>query len=354
MKTDIDTLLRTLIIKDASDLHLQDGSPPIFRIHGELSVTDLSPLTSEEIEDRFVNTVMSDEQKGQFNRDHHIDLSYSVPGIARFRVNVFKQKGCVGAVMRAIPFEIPTIDELGLPAVIMELASRPNGLVLITGPTGSGKSTTLAAILDYINEHRKAHIITVEDPIEFLFTNKSCLINQREVGKDTNSFAAALRDALREDPDVILVGEMRDLETISNAITAAETGHLVLATLHTNDAIQTVDRIIDVFPPHQQAQIRTQLAATLQGVVSQRLLRKSDGTGRVGAYEIMLITHAIRNLIKTGKTPQITSVMQTGRELGMRTMIRALDELCREKVITREEAMKVVEDPKAFENERGE
>jgi len=352
MKTDIDTLLRTLIIKDASDLHLQGGSPPIFRINGELSVTDLSPLTSEEIEDRFVNTVMDKEQKEQFNRDHHIDLSYSVPGIARFRVNIFKQRGSVGAVMRAIPFEIPSTDDLGLPTVIKKLADRSNGLVLITGPTGSGKSTTLASIIDYINEHRKAHIITVEDPIEFLFTNKSCLINQREVGKDTNSFAAALRDALREDPDVILVGEMRDLETISNAITAAETGHLVFATLHTNDAIQTVDRIIDVFPPHQQAQIRTQLAATLQGVVSQRLLRKSDGTGRVAAFEIMLITHAIKNLIQTGKTHQIYSAMQTGREQGMLTMARSLKKLCRESVITKEEAMKIVDDPKTFEDMR--
>ncbi len=348
MKTDIDTLLRTLVIKKASDLHLQAGSPPIFRIHGELEITDLAPLTSEEIEARFVDTIMDKEQKKKFEDDHHIDLSYAVPGVARFRVNVFQQRGNVGAVMRVIPYEIPTIDELGLPPIVKELASNPHGLILVTGPTGSGKSTTLAAIIDYINARDKAHIITIEDPIEFAFAGKSCLINQRELGKDTNSFADALRDALREDPDVILVGEMRDLDTISNAITAAETGHLVFATLHTNDAAQTVDRIIDVFPTDQQEQIRTQLAATLLGVVSQTLLKKKDGTGRVAAFEILVANGAVRNLIKTGKTNQINSILQTGRQEGMRLLAQSLKELCRDDIVTAEEAMSKVTEPKEF------
>jgi len=283
MKINIDTLLRTLVIKKASDLHLQAGSRPIFRVHGELVFSDLAVLSSDDIE-RFVYSIMDKDKQERFKRTNHIDLAYSLSGIARFRVNVFRQRGCVGAVMRVIPFEISTLDELGLPPIVKELASKPNGLVLVTGPTGSGKSTTLAAIIDYINTNREAHIITIEDPIEFLHTNKCCVINQRELGTDTESFAVALRDALREDPDVILVGEMRDLETISNAITAAETGHIVFATLHTNNAAQTVDRIIDVFPTHQQPQIRTQLSATLRGVIAQILLRKKDGSGRGAAF----------------------------------------------------------------------
>ena len=349
MKTDIDTLLRSLVIKKASDLHLQAGSPPVFRIHGELTVTDLAALTSEEIEEMFVNSILDEEQQETFKRTHHIDLSYSVPGVSRFRVNIFKQRGNVGAVIRVIPFEIPTIDELGLPPVIKELAAKPHGLVLVTGPTGSGKSTTLAAIIDYINSIRKDHIITIEDPIEFHFANKNCLINQREVGKDTESFATALRDALREDPDVILVGELRDLETISNAVTAAETGHLVFATLHTNDASQTLDRLVDVFPPHQQEQIRTQLAATLQGVIAQTLLRKKDGSGRVAAFEILVVNTAIRNLIKTGKTHQIYSAIQTGQQEGMQLLTQALKELCQEGIVSKEEAISKITDAKEFE-----
>ena len=349
MKTDIDTLLRTLVIKKASDLHLQADSPPIFRIHGELSVTDLAPLTSEEIEERFFNSILDEEQKETYKRTHHIDLSYSVPGVSRFRVNIFKQRGNVGAVIRVIPFEIPSIDELGLPPVIKELAAKPHGLILVTGPTGSGKSTTLAAIIDHINATRKDHIITIEDPIEFHFPNKECLINQREVGKDTESFATALKDALREDPDVILVGELRDLETISNAVTAAETGHLVFATLHTNDASQTIDRLVDVFPPHQQEQIRTQLASTLQGVIAQTLLRKKDGSGRVAAFEILVVDTAIKNLIKTGKTHQLYSAIQTGQEKGMQLLTQALKELCQKGIVSKEEAMSKVTDSKYFE-----
>ncbi|MFA5090031.1 MAG: type IV pilus twitching motility protein PilT [Candidatus Omnitrophota bacterium] len=346
--TNIDILLRTLVIKKSSDLHFQAGSPPIFRVNGELSFSDLSPLSSKEIE-KYVYSIMTKEQKEEFNKSHRFDFSYSVPGIARFRVNVYQQRGCVGAVMRCIPFEIPTVEELGLPPVIKELATKPNGLILVTGPTGSGKSTTLAAIIGYINNNIKGHIITIEDPLEFLHQNKLCEINQREVGIDTDSFAAALRDTLREDPNVILVGEMRDLETISNAITAAETGHLVFATLHTNDAAQTVDRMIDVFPPHQQPQIRTQLASTLRAVIAQKLLRKKDGSGRIAAFEIMIVNSAIKHLIKEGSTSQIYSAIQTGRQEGMQNLEQTLKNLCQDGLISVEEAMRKANDPKALE-----
>lgn len=348
MPANIDILLRTLVVKKASDLHLQAGSPPIFRVNGELHFSDLGILSSKDIE-RYVYSIMNEEQKEAFDKTHRLDLSYSVPGTARFRANIYKQRGCVGAVMRCIPFEIPTIEELGLPPIVKELAMKPNGLVLVTGPTGSGKSTTLAAIIGHINSQIKGHVITIEDPIEFTHQNKSCEINQREVGADTDSFAAALRDCLREDPDVILVGEMRDLDTISNAITAAETGHLVFATLHTNDAAQTVDRVIDVFPPHQQPQIRIQLAATLRGVIAQTLLRKKDGAGRIAAFEIMIANSGIKALIKDGKTGQIVNAIQTGRQDGMQSFEQALDALCKKGVITIEEAMAKVNDPKSFE-----
>ena len=348
MAANIDILLRTLVIKKSSDLHLQAGSPPIFRVNGELSFSDLGILTSKDIE-KYISSIMSEEQRGIFNKTHRFDISYSVPGIARFRVNVYKQKGCVGAVMRCIPFEIPTIEDLGLPPIVKELAMKPNGLVLVTGPTGSGKSTTLAAIIGYINSCLKGHIITIEDPIEFIHENKLCEINQREVGSDTESFASALRDCLREDPDVILVGEMRDLDTISNAITAAETGHLVFATLHTNDAAQTIDRIVDVFPPHQQSQVRIQLAATLRGVIAQTLLRRKDGAGRVAAFEIMMATSGVKGLIKDAKTNQIYTAIQTGRQDGMLPFEQSLEALYRKGVVSLEEAMSKVNDPKSFE-----
>lgn len=348
MAVNIDILLRTLIVKKASDLHFQAGSPPIFRVNGELSFSDLGPLASKEIE-KYAYSIMTKDQQEEFNRIHRLDFSYSVPGIARFRVNVYKQRGCVGAVMRAIPFEIPNIEDLGLPPIVKELATKPNGLVLVTGPTGSGKSTTLAAIIGYINSRLRGHIITIEDPIEFIHQNKLCEINQREVGTDTDSFAAALRDCLREDPDIILVGEMRDLETISNAITAAETGHLVFATLHTNDAAQTVNRIIDVFPPHQQPQIRIQLAASLRAVIAQTLVRKKDGSGRIAAFEIMIVNMAIKNLIKEGKANQIYSVIQTGSQEGMQLLEQSLRPLCENGLISMEEAMSKLNDPKAFE-----
>ncbi|MFA4990191.1 MAG: type IV pilus twitching motility protein PilT [Candidatus Omnitrophota bacterium] len=346
--TNIDILLRTLVIKKSSDLHFQAGSPPIFRVNGELSFSDLSPLSAKDIE-KYIYAIMTKEQREEFERSHHSDFSYSVPGIARFRVNVYQQRGCIGAVMRCIPFAIPTLEELGLPPIIKELATKPNGLILVTGPTGSGKSSTLAAIIGYINNNIKGHIITIEDPLEFMHQNKLCEINQREVGIDTDSFATALRDTLREDPNVILVGEMRDLETISNAITAAETGHLVFATLHTNDATQTVDRVIDVFPSHQQPQIRTQLASALRAVIAQALLRKKDGSGRLAAFEVMIVNSAIRHLIKEGNTHQIYSAIQTGRQDGMQTLEQSLKDFCQAGLISLEEAKGKANDLKSFD-----
>lgn len=297
----------------------------------------------------YVHSISREEHRKRLTEFNHVDISYDLPGVARFRVNIFRQRGHLGLAMRAIPIEVPTVQELDLPPVVVELATKPNGLILVTGPTGSGKTTTLAAIIDFINTNRKAHIITIEDPIEFLHGNKSCMINQREVGLDTPSFSAALRDSLREDPDVILVGEMRDLDTISNAITAAETGHLVFSTLHTNDVAQSVDRIIDVFPPHQQPQIRTQLAASLQGIVAQTLLKKKDGSGRVAAFETLIANSAIKNLIKEGKTNQIYNVVQTSRHENMQLMQDSLKNLYKKGTITLEEAMKNVSNVKAFE-----
>jgi len=351
MKTTyIDTLLRTAVIKKASDLHLQAGSSPIFRVHGELSFSNLDPVTPEDMEN-YVYSLMNEEQKERFKRTWHVDLSYSVSDIARFRANVYRQRDLVGAVLRLIPFEIPTAESLGLPPVIMELAQNPHGLILVTGPTGSGKSTTLAAVIQTINAKRKRHIITIEDPIEYLHTNNLSVVDQRQVGTDTESFSVALRDALREDPDVILVGEMRDLETISNAITAAETGHLVFATLHTNDAAQAVDRMIDVFPAHQQPQVRSQLSLCLQGILSQRLLRRKDGSGRVAAFEILVANNAVRNLIKEGKTNQIYNAIQTGQRDGMQLLRDCLKNLCQKDILSAEEAASQVPDAKAFEVE---
>lgn len=350
MRTDIDILLRTLVIKKASDLHFQAGSPPIFRVNGDLIFSDLESLAPQDVE-KYVYSVMTENQKKEFDTTHRLDLSYSVPGIARFRVNVYRQRGLLGAAMRFIPFEIPTIDELGLPPVVKELAANPHGLVLVTGSSGCGKSTTLAAIASHINSQKKGHIITIEDPIEFIHKNNLCLINQREVGVDTDSFAGALRDALREDPDIILVGEMRDLETISNAVTAAETGHLTFATLHTPDASQAVDRIIDAFPLHQQPQIRIQLAASLRGVIAQTLLRRKDGSGRVAAFEVMKVNSAIRDLIKEGKTNQIYSAIQAGSEEGMQLLEHSLKALYQNGIISLEEAMSKARDPRAFEKE---
>ncbi|NMA69978.1 MAG: type IV pilus twitching motility protein PilT [Desulfitobacterium sp.] len=324
--------IRELLIKaselGASDIHLTVGVPPVFRINGVLTKTS-EVILKPQILQQMAQEIMDTTRYAQFLENGEMDFSYSLPGVGRFRVNAFQQRGTVGLVIRLIPFRVPTPEELNLPNVCIELANLTKGLVLVTGPTGSGKSTTLAALIDYINRTRSAHIVTVEDPIEYIHNHQLSIVNQREVGSDTNSFANALRAALRQDPDVILVGEMRDLETISTAVTAAETGHLVFSTLHTNDATQAVDRMIDVFPPHQQQQMRIQLASVLQGVIAQQLLPRRDKKGRVAAFEILIANPAVRNLIREGKTHQIANVMQTSAKLGMQSMEKAIQDLVR-------------------------
>jgi len=335
MEFDFADLLKEVVARNASDLHLSVGAHPVLRIRGRLMSLNEYPVLSSTMTREIVYSILSNDQRQKLETDWQIDFAYSVPGYGRFRVNAYYQRGSVGAAFRLIPFGLASIDELGLPPVIHEFARKPRGFILVTGPTGSGKSTTLAAIIDEINETREEHILTIEDPIEFLHSHKRCLVNQRELGSDAQSFAAALRAALRQDPDVILVGEMRDLETISTALTAAETGHLVFATLHTQDTAQTVDRIIDVFPPHQQGQVRAQLSVALQGIVTQQLLPTADGSGRVVACEVLVPTPAVRNLIREGKTHQIYSVLQTSSNVGMQTMDAALAKLVREGKITR-------------------
>jgi twitching motility protein PilT len=320
----IQELLDQVLVRDASDLHLTAGAPPTVRIHGDLKPMEEFGKQDPEGIRRMVYSILTQRQRERFEQDLELDTSYSLPGKARFRVNVYFQRDAVGAALRLIPFTIRTVDELGLPPQVMEFARLPRGLVVVTGPTGSGKSTTLASLVDVVNTEREVHIMTVEDPIEYLHRHKRAIVNQREVGADTLSFAQALKHVLRQDPDVILVGEMRDLETISTAITAAETGHLVFATLHTQDAPQTIDRMIDAFPPHQQQQIRVQLSTTLQGVVTQQLIQTWDGRGRVVAAEVLVATPAIRNLIREAKVHQIYSAMQAGAKFGMRTMDHAL------------------------------
>jgi twitching motility protein PilT len=317
-------LLGRLLDLNGSDLHLTAGTPPTVRIHGELERLEDYPLMSPRSLQGMIYAILPQKMRERFEQELELDMSYSLPGRARFRVNVFMQRDAVGAVFRVIPFDIKNIVDLGLPPVAADLARFPRGFVVVTGPTGSGKSTTLAAMVDVVNEERSGHIMTVEDPIEFLHKHKKCVVNQREIGADTHSFSSALKHVLRQDPDVILVGEMRDLETIGTAITAAETGHLVFATLHTQDAPQTIDRIIDVFPPHQQQQVRVQLSTTLQGVVTQQLIPTTDGQGRVAAVEVMIATPGIRNLIREGKVHQIYSAMQAGGRYGMQTMDMSL------------------------------
>jgi twitching motility protein PilT len=320
-------------------VHLKAGLPPVFRIKGDLrTVRDVPPLTRDVIQ-TFAMGIMNDRQRDIFERTWDVDLAYATNDGVRYRVNVFQQRGAVGMVMRLIPPDVPPFEKLNLPAAVLALADSERGMVLVTGVTGSGKSTTLAALVDLANTTRRDHIMTVEDPIEFLHRNKSCLVNQREVGEDTRSFGTALKHVLRQDPDIILVGEMRDLETISVALTAAETGHLVFATLHTQDAAQTVDRVIDVFPPHQQQQVRVQLAGALQGVVCQTLCKTSDGKGRVAANEVLFATAAIRNQIREGKTHQIYSSMQAGAQHGMQTMDQNLAELVRQRKISYEHGL---------------
>ncbi len=320
----VNDLLQRVIDLGGSDLHLSVGLEPCVRVHGELKrLTEFPVMNGSEIR-RMIYAILTQKKREQFEAELELDTSHSIPGLGRFRVNVLQQRNSVGSVMRVIPYEIVPLETLGLPAAVAQLAELPRGLVLVTGPTGSGKSTTLASLVDIVNRTKPHHIMTVEDPIEFLHNHKQSVVNQREVGEDTHSFEKALKHVLRQDPDVILVGEMRDLETIHTAITAAETGHLVFGTLHTQDAPQSIDRIIDVFPSHQQQQVRVQLATALQGVVTQQLLRTPDGRGRVVAAELLIATPAVRNLIREGKTHQIYSAMQAGGRYGMQTMDQSL------------------------------
>ena len=332
-------LLKAMVEKGASDLHITTGSPPQLRIDGRLVPLKTPPLTPVETK-QLCYSILADAQKHKFEEENELDLSFGVKGLSRFRANVFMQRGAVAAVFRTIPFKILTFQELGLPPIISELAKKPRGLVLVTGPTGSGKSTTLASIIDKINTERHEHIITLEDPIEFLHPHKNCVVNQREVGSDTQSFKKALRSVLRQDPDVVLVGEMRDLETIEAALVISETGHLAFGTLHTNSCVQTINRILDVFPPYQQPQIRAQLSFVLEGVVTQNLLSKASGPGRVLAIEVMVPNAAIRNLIREDKVHQIYSAMQMGQsKFGMQTFNQSLASLVQRGMITLEEAL---------------
>ena len=350
MTFQIDDLLRLMVRDGASDLHVKAGSAPGLRIDGQVQAqTELGPLTPE-VTARLARELMSDEQWERFLQEKDIDFSYALPGCARFRVNALHQRNAVGVVIRQIPDEIPDHKTLQLPQVTLDLASKPRGLVLVTGPTGSGKSTTLAAMIDHINQNRQAHIVTIEDPVEFTHVHKSCVVTQREVGGDTRNFQSALRSVLRQDPDVVLVGELRDHETIEAALTLAETGHLTFGTLHTSDAVQTINRIIDVFPSHQQAQVRTMLSFTLEGVFSQKLLPRAGERGRAMAAEIMLATPGIRALIRDGKSHQIYSQVQTGGRLGMRTMAQSLANLVAEGKVRLADAERALSDPSELQN----
>jgi twitching motility protein PilT len=343
----LDQLLLQMLDNRGSDLHLAVGSPPMMRVDGELRPMPFPTMSPRAIQ-TMCYALLTDVQITQFERHWELDFAYSLPGVSRFRVNYHRQRGSMGAVYRTIPMEIPTLDKLNLPLVVRELTQRPRGLVLVTGPTGSGKSTTLAAMVEEINRTQRTHIITIEDPVEFLFNNKLSVVTQREVGADTESFGTALRHVLRQDPDVILVGEMRDLETIATAVSAAETGHLVFATLHTTSAAQTVERIIDVFPPHQQEQIRSQLSNVLEGIVCQTLLPNLDGRGRSCAQEILVCTAAIRTLIRDSKPHQITSVIQASAKYGMQTLDQALKSLVLARKVSLEEAVKKASNPEDF------
>ncbi len=335
----IDDLLEQMVTRNASDLHVTTDTPPVIRVRGAIERLDgFDTLTSDDTQ-QLLYRILSSERQKQLEIKRQLDFSHSIPGLARFRVNVYFQKESLAAAFRLIPDELKTLEELGLPSSLHQLAEKPRGIVLVTGPTGSGKSTTLAALIDEINRNRSEHILTVEDPIEFLHRHKRCIVNQREIGPDATSFAEALKAALREDPDVILVGEMRDLETISTALTAAETGHLVFGTLHTQSAPSTIDRIIDVFPPEGQEQVRIQIAMSLQGVVTQTLLPTADGAGRVPALELLLPDDAVRNLIRQGKVEQIYSVMQTNTAKGMQTMEQSLAQLIQHRIVTPEDGL---------------
>jgi twitching motility protein PilT len=344
----IEELLRTANESKASDLHITVGVPPKMRINGELVTMNYERMMPPDTE-ALMKEVMNDFQQKRFEELGEWDMSFSIPELGRYRVNAYRQRGTVAAAFRVVGTEVPSPDVLGVPPSVIELYNRKRGLVLVTGPTGSGKSTTLAAIIDKVNSKRDCHVITLEDPIEYLHRHKKAMVNQREIGIDSKSYANALRASLREDPDVILVGEMRDFETISVAITAAETGHLVLSTLHTIGAASTVDRIIDVFPPHQQQQIRVQFANVLEAVVSQQLIPTADGHGRVAAFEVLHANHAVRNLVREGKSHQLVSVMQTNRKLGMVTMDEAITQLYYEGQIARDQAVLFAVDPDGME-----
>lgn len=344
----IDSLFRMMKEQGASDLHLSTGSPPIFRLHGEMERLNFKALTHDELQ-TILYEILSDKQREEFEAKHDLDFAYSVEGLARFRGNILMQHRGIAAVFRIIPSKILSADDLNLPEGVRKLTMLKKGLVLVTGPTGSGKSTTLAAMIDLINSTRKEHILTLEDPLEFIHENKMSLFNQRQIGEHSDSFSAALRAALREDPDVILVGEMRDLETISLAMSAAETGHLVFGTLHTNSASKTIDRIIDVFPKDAQEQVRAMLSESLKGVICQQLLRTADGKGRAAALEIMIGTPAIGNLIREGKTFQIPSIIQTARKDGMQLMDQHILDLLKTKRVAPEEAYRCAMDKKQFE-----
>lgn len=339
MIDNMQTILKEAVEKKCSDIHITVGVPPMCRIDGQILPFDGYPVLTAQDTERLCTSLLTPEQLERVRQNGEIDFSYSIAGVCRFRANVYKQRGAYSAALRVLAQKVPTLDDLGLPAVLKELALRPNGIILVTGPTGSGKSTTLAAMIDYINNNRRGHILTLEDPIEYLHKHKRCIVNQREIGEDSKDFVRALRAALREDPDVILVGEMRDLETVSTAISAAETGHLVLSTLHTVNAAQTVDRIIDMFPTYQQQQIRVQLAGVLNGVISQQLMRLMGSPGRIAAQELLIVSDAVRNAIREGKTYQIPSMMQTGIAQGMMPMDYCLSLLVKERKITLQDAM---------------
>jgi twitching motility protein PilT len=348
MSFNLRALLEEMIEREASDLHITAGERPKLRIDGDITDSSVQEVLTPKDTLQLAYSVLTENQKKRFETEDELDFSFGIQNLARFRGNVFKQRGCVAVVIRMIPFNVRTFQDLGLPPVVAKLAEKPRGLILVTGPTGSGKSTTLAAVIDKINKERKGHIITVEDPIEFIHRHQSCIVNQREVGTDTKSFGSALKYALREDPDVILVGEMRDLETISAALTIAETGHLALATLHTNSAAESINRIIDVFPSSQQPQVRAQLAFVLEGVLTPTLLQKASGRGRAMAAEIMVATPAIRALIRDDKVHQIYSAMQAGKKHGMQTMNDALYQLYMSREVTQDECLRVSPEPNEF------
>ncbi|MFH1045939.1 MAG: type IV pilus twitching motility protein PilT [Candidatus Omnitrophota bacterium] len=349
---DLRTLLQVALEKGASDLHITENAPPMLRINGKLNFTDFNKLSREDTKN-LVYSILTDDQKKIFEKTFELDFSFTLPGVQRVRINVHMQRGSVEAAFRLVSLKIRTIRELGLPLIAEELARKPSGLVLITGPTGTGKTTTLAAMVDLINNEKEYIIVAIEDPIEFLHYNKKSVIKQRELYSDTLSFSAALKHALRQDPNVIVVGEMRDLETISTALTAAETGHLVLATLHTPDAPQTIDRIIDVFPPYQQSQVVVQLSNSLQGIIAQRLLPRADRPGRIVATEVLIATTAVRNLVREHETEQLLTLIQTGSQYGMHTMDKCLRELYERKIISIDTAMAHCKDAAEFSQSSG-